>query len=314
MFRRILVPLDGSRFSEHAIPRAAQIASVGGGSLHLVTVALPETSAGPRTSPPSAADRDEAARAAERYLQEVEERIRASKGSVEVTRKVIPAGNVIRSLIREVDEEGSDLIAMTTHGRGAWARAWLGSVADGVLRQAHKPVLLIRPPESGEEEVDPGPAFPMDLPPFRRILVPLDGSRAGRAALAPARDLAGAKGARLTLFQAVPPPTAGAYPYMTLPAREEDLPENLLAEARAELEKVAVGLRDRGLSVDVRVDVHNQPGLAILRHLEKEGADLVAMSTRGRGGVARLILGSVADKVIRGSPVPVLVYRPEVED
>jgi nucleotide-binding universal stress UspA family protein len=72
---------------------------------------------------------------------------------------------------------------------------------------------------------------------------------------------------------------------------------------------MAEGLREKGADVETRVETSGQPANAILRIAEEEEADLIAMSTHGRGGVARLLLGSVADKVVRGAKVPVLLYR-----
>jgi nucleotide-binding universal stress UspA family protein len=80
--------------------------------------------------------------------------------------------------------------------------------------------------------------------------------------------------------------------------------------ANAYLETVANRLREDGLKVHTRVSVEEQPGVAVL-DAAKPPIDLIAIETHGRGGLSRLLLGSVADKVIRGSPLPVLVHKPK---
>jgi len=88
-----------------------------------------------------------------------------------------------------------------------------------------------------------------------------------------------------------------------------DLQTQLRAEAQAYLDGVAAPLRGRGLRVETRVVAEEQPALGILREAEAVGADLIAMETHGRHGLSRLLRGSVADKVVRGGVVPVLLHR-----
>jgi nucleotide-binding universal stress UspA family protein len=106
--------------------------------------------------------------------------------------------------------------------------------------------------------------------------------------------------------------TGGAYPYVAVPAREDEAATDLARRAREELESVAADLRGQGTQTEVVLKRVNQPAAAILKFADEEQVDVVAMTTRGRGGVARLVLGSVADKVIRGADVPVLVHHPRV--
>src|SRR5262249_43029544 len=92
--------------------------------------------------------------------------------------------------------------------------------------------------------------------------------------------------------------------------RLEELEQQLRRQAHAYLGQVADRLRGRSLRVTTRVAVAEQPATAILQEAENQGADLIALETHGRGGLSRLFLGSVADKVVRGASVPVLVHRP----
>jgi nucleotide-binding universal stress UspA family protein len=82
------------------------------------------------------------------------------------------------------------------------------------------------------------------------------------------------------------------------------------AEARQYLERAAGPLRARGLPVQTEVVINRPAPLAILDVARARAVDLIALETHGRGGLARLVLGSVADKVLRGASTPVLVYRP----
>jgi nucleotide-binding universal stress UspA family protein len=181
-----------------------------------------------------------------------------------------------------------------------------------MIRHTPVPVLLVRP---GEQVVDLG-----HEPDLGKVVLPLDGSPLAEQILEPAVTLAGLMpGAHLTLVRAI-------HPILPVPAclesgdweREaqrlaeqvEAMQASLQAEARRYLETIAQRIRGRGLSVAVEVVVEDPPALAILHEAEKVKAGLIALETHGRRGLARLILGSVADKVIRGAHVPVLVHRP----
>src|SRR5690606_5946298 len=99
---------------------------------------------------------------------------------------------------RYADEVGVDLVVMATHGRGALRRAWLGSVADTLVREGGRPVLLVRPPD---EEARPDPDAPVT---FSHLLIPLDGSDEAEQAVRPAMELGEATGARFTLLTVIP--------------------------------------------------------------------------------------------------------------
>lgn len=317
MFQRVMVPLDGSRFSELAVPTAVGLARRLGGEVHLVTVAHPTPGSGlgavAETGLGSEEARSAATREAERYLDEARRRMTPEADGVEITTRVIPAGEVVPSLLNEAERREADLVVMTTHGRGGIQRAWFGSVAEGLVRRSSRPVLLVRPVrgEEGEEEPDP---LSREAGPFRHILVPLDGSQAAEGALEPARRLAERDEARITLVHVLPPVIGGAYPYLTVPVRKEEDPEETGREAaHQELAPLADELRAGGVPTEVEVEVSNHPALEILRRVRESDVDLVVMTTRGHGAAGRLLLGSVADKVVRGSEVPVLLRRPQPE-
>jgi nucleotide-binding universal stress UspA family protein len=310
VYRRILVPLDGSRFGENALPHALDLASRWNAAVELATVAAPQGAAGSARAPGVVGDESRARgeAAAGKYLGEVEGRIRGAGFQGEVNRTVIPAGNIAHSLVRHLGEANADFVVMTSHGRGALQRAWLGSTADAVIRRSPAPVLLVRPGE--DEEAVPEP---LDLslrpPPFRRALLPLDGSEPAELLLGITPALMDPEGAAFLLLRAVPPFLAGGTPYLPHVVREAHEQKRVEEGAREYLERVAAPLREAGADVKLRVETSGQPATAILRAADEEEPDLIGMSTHGRGGVARLLLGSVADKVVRGAKVPVLLYR-----
>jgi len=314
MSDRILVPLDTSRFAEHAIPWA-RAAAPEGGALRLVAVLNVEGAGRVEGTPgsPEAADTERLEEKVRGYLNQVAEAVEALDPAIEVGTRVLRPANVVSALLREADDHRSDLVVMTTHGRGPLQRAWLGSVADGLLRRSSCPVLLVRPEEAAPAGADGSP-IDRDVPKVRHILVPLDGSSRSAETLDHVMPLARRAGARITLLRVIPPIRGGAFPYVAAPVHEEEDPSEAESEARTELEAVAEPLQRAGLNVDVAVDVVNEPAAGILRSVKELDVDIIAMATRGRGGVERLVLGSVADKVVRGADTPVLVCRPSNED
>ena len=213
------------------------------------------------------------------------------------------AGPVADILTHYVRDSQTDLVVMSTHGRGPLHRAWLGSVADHLIRNLEVPVLLVRP----RERVS-APAGP---PGIGRIMVPLDGSPLAEAALAPAAALARLLGAEVTLLQVVPPLIAGTAP---LGPRLIGYHEEIIALRRIEahdyLQGLAEGMEQEGVHAAAAAVLG--PGVAetILNVARGDRIDLLAVATRGQGGIRRLTLGSVADKLVRAAEVPVLVIRP----
>ncbi len=301
MYSKILVPLDGSRFAERALPCARMLAAAWGAALELATVAERSPIAPSERTPGVVGDesREHGIAEAGAYLEQARARVEEAGFTGTLSSSVISPGNIATSLVMHLAEVQADLCIMTTHGRGAFGRAWLGSTADSVIRHSPVPVLLIRP---GEEEA---PA----AVPFRKILVPLDGSEASEHLLELAAPFAAADSPRWLLMRAIPPFVPGGTPYLPHLLRDTSEHESVLNAAKGYLEGAAKRFHEPGGEVEVHAVTAGQPAVAILRVAEEEGVDLIAMSTHGRGGVARLLLGSVADKVVRGSSIPVLLHR-----
>jgi nucleotide-binding universal stress UspA family protein len=303
MKTQILVPLDGSRFSEQALPYALEMARRAGAIVHLVKVhAVP--------APPSTyldsglyfnAELDAELRQGELdYLQRLAD---SARGQGLTVRAVLLEGPIVTALEAYVRTAEISLVVMTTHGRGGLSRAWLGSVADSLVRGVTVPVLLLRP--RGD---DAAQGRPFGL---KHILIPMDGSELSEQVLEHAIALGRLTGARYTLVQVMPPP-------VVMPAAEivgvAALPPEDVADLRAQadryLDSLANRMRADGLLVDTVVVMQHQSALGILEEALECDADLIAMATHGRGGWQRVALGSVADKVLRGTSVPLLLIRP----
>ena len=301
-FNLIVVPLDGSHWAEHALPAAAAIARAARARLRLVLVHQLPDPPGDRESLKIYTSLEVAVRRSQRaYLREVATRLREGWG-IQVT-SVSPDGPVGPTLIRYVDELGADLVVMATHGRGALGRALLGSVADHVVRTARVPVLLVRPP--GEEPPPPESAWAVG-----EILVPLDGSTPAEAALEPAEELARLLGARMSLVQVVVPIAMMTDPPLAFPSGyDEHLTEIRRREAQDYLDDIAVRLRAAGLEVGAAAVVAPSAAGAMVDLSHSGRAGLVVIASHGQGGLRRLALGSVADKLVRAAEVPVVVVR-----
>jgi nucleotide-binding universal stress UspA family protein len=314
MYRNILVPLDGSKFGEHALPLALELARRSKATLHLTHVLLP-MSAVYADAPPFVGsgveekliERQKAGQQA--YLDGVKQRLTAA-GAPRVTITIVE-GDVLESIRKRTTETGADLVVMSTHGYGPFTRFWLGSVADELVRgPLPAPLLLVRPQDA---ELDLNLA-----PPLARVLLPLDGSKLAEQMIEPAARLAETAGAELTLLRVIKPLVPATVPVegqmfghmmQGMVAQTEALQEKIRTEARDYLAGVAEPLRRRGLKVQVAVETEEAPAPAILRH--SRATDVVALATHGYRGLSRLFLGSVADKVVRGAQVPVMVWRPK---
>ena len=300
-FRTILVPLDGSPLAEQALPLARRIAERAGSKLRLVLVhQIP-------TAPldPGAArlftGMEMATRKWERsYLRSLQTKLRQE--GVRLASAVTLSGPVGPALARYVQELGIDLVVMATHGRGGVRRAWLGSVADHLVRQLQVPLLLVRPAEG---------AATASVATATQILVPLDGSPLAEGVLGPATDLAHLWGAELTLLRVVHPVVFYGDELLGWPAPyDKELTAHLRSQAEDYVRDIAERLRRDGLRASGVAVVGWGAADAILTTAGPEQVAAIAIATHGRGGVQRLALGSVADKLIRAAEVPVLVYRP----
>ena len=303
-YRSVLVPLDGSDFAEQALPAALTLARRHGARLHLVRVYVPVAGVyGERAVPYDQALDHKLMKQARDYLDGVVKRVAEAAGTQ--LSSVLLEGSVADTISRHAATVGADLCVMTTHARGPLARFWLGSVSDELARQADVPILFVRP---DGEAVD----FSHELA-FQRVLIPLDGSPLAERVLEPVLALGTRTQTELTLLRVVVPMVELSYASVggTESRRQlQELDEEEAKRAQEYLERVAKALRARSFTVMTRLVSNDRPATAILDDATAHGADLIALSTRCRGGLRRLLLGSVADKVLRGAATAVLVYRP----
>jgi nucleotide-binding universal stress UspA family protein len=295
--RRILVPLDGSRLAEAALPIAARLAQVTGATislLHVIEQDAPSTVHGERHLD----DTTEA----EAYLDELARELRSAGRVVDLHVHEVPVGNVARSIADHADEERSDLIVISTHGSGGLRRTLWGSIAQRVLQLSHRPVLFVRSQSGATTAQEPfTPAT---------IMVPLDGTLPSEAALPLAVTLARALDAQLRLVLVVPTletVTREEQPQATfLPGTTRILLQAQQEQAAAYLEDLATRLQSTGVAC--LPEVRRGAPLSELAADTAEHADgLVIAASHGRAGLQSIWSTSVASRLLRRTDAPVLL-------
>jgi nucleotide-binding universal stress UspA family protein len=305
MFRRILVPLDGSAPAQRALAVAAQLAHALDGTLILVRVVQPPLQPATSLAPSLEVEEQILSEELERattYLTQMTQQPELAGIRHETAALV---GFPTEKILDAVDTHQADSIILCSHGRTGLLRWTLGSVAQRVVHHALVPVLLLH---------QQGPALATDAHRPVRALIPLDGSKQAEAALGPAAMLVGALAPQgqgiLHLVQVV-----------RLPAAES---EAALREAEAYLNRTAETLRKGPLAhlqvtwsaipdkdiAGALVDLA-QSGQTIQGTGSTGSFDLIAMATQGQGGLQRWLMGSVTERVLSGSKLPLLVVRPK---
>jgi nucleotide-binding universal stress UspA family protein len=221
-------------------------------------------------------------------------------------------GDIAPVLAEYATKNDALLVVMSTHGRGALGRFWLGSVADDLIHHCTMPVLLIRPSE-GKPDLSRDHVL-------KNILIALDGTPLAEKIIKPTLELAGLFESTITLVNVLKPVVRPSYlpdgtsiqgishsvleEIHTLQKQHQD-------EAQAYLKGVAEKIQARGFVVQTRVVIDEQTASGILIEAQARHADLIALKTHGRRGVSRIFLGSVADKIVRTGTVPVLLKLSE---
>ncbi len=307
-----MVPLDGSDLAELALAPAQLVAGALSIPMELVEAfnVLPPAVHNRSTHMALEQMLAQQRSRSQRYLSQVQERLQSTSCPLTT---VTLAGWPEQAIVDRAGEDPDALIVMTTHGRGGLARWALGSMADRVLHSVSNPVLIVR--TSTTDIVQAG---------VRTMLVPLDGSDLAEMSLEHAANLAVALGAGVTLVRV----THTRHRYRNL------LSGSLVATGQSPDSWTNDQMRDdaneatnyltlvqRRLATDHpeihRVEtlhvLHDSPAQAIIDRATAEPT-LVVMTSHGRGGLGRLFLGSVADRVVRHSTAPVLMIRPRAEN
>jgi nucleotide-binding universal stress UspA family protein len=285
MFKKILVPLDGSQLSQRALEPAIAMSKHTGAELLLVRTPVVDTLSFAATGSKQAEARNDALV----YLEMI--RKSNEQPDLHIQTQIIE-GDVAGAIVDTALSELADLIVMSTHGYSGLTRWVLGSVTEKVLRSAPCPVLAVRAARHPQ-----------------KVLITLDGSPLSDRATEPGLAVAQSLGAAVTLLRVVPRvPTDGK-----LDEHERGLSrrmqEDLIEEAKDYLRVRSDAAARSGVPIKSEVRI-GSPAEVILEQIEIYGTDLIVMATHGRTGLKRWVYGSVTAKVLRSVNCSMLVIRP----
>ena len=296
MYEKILVPLDGSKLAEVALPYAEELAGKLGSEVILIHV-----------SDSGSYQTDQSIQS---YMQQIVEATAYNAEKhlgmlvakrIEVSSEII-AGNPAEEIAAYADKADIDLIVLATHGRTGIERWALGSVANKIIRGSRQPVMLVRAkgdwPDVREQSV------------LRKILVPVDSSPESEAIMPYIEKLASRLKAELILLRVVEQTyhVYGDSQWITkIPYSEKEM-EPMKARASGYLRKVEDSLKDRGITTESLVRA-GHPAQEIIKLAQEINIDLVAMSTHAQTGIYRWVFGSIADKVLHAGTTPLLVVK-----
>jgi nucleotide-binding universal stress UspA family protein len=297
----VIVPLDGSKLAEEALPLAVSLAQQMDSRLLLVqVVSLVPIPHKPRYMKAMRKFAKTLCANAKSYLSQVKKQLEESDLPIETA---IVKGYPSEAITKLANKEPGSVIVMSTHGRTGLKRWALGSVADKVLHLTRRPLILMHPPPK-----ESTPHLLSHLPQIKRIIVPLDGSSLAEEVLPHVKKLARVYQAELLLFRSI----------STMPSElstispETNWDQVIHSDAQKYLERIVADLRAEGFSA--RAMIGDVPVAdRILAHAASEKTDLIAMTTHARNALGRLILGSVTDRVVRAGDLPVLVTRAETQ-
>jgi nucleotide-binding universal stress UspA family protein len=300
MYSKILIPLDGSKTAEKALPYARYLAGKFKIPVELLAVVdIAEMAAHMAAEKARFLDTlvEDATRSSETYLRNVT----ATFPGVTVRHTVLK-GEAEDAIIEQGEADKNALIAMATHGRSGLNRFLLGSVAEKVLRGSVNPLLLVRAREEAKTEGEAG---------FKTIIVPLDGSELAEGVLPMVADVAKRLGLEVTLFRAYHIPyNAYAGDEGLYAVNYDELLAGVRDEANEYLEKKAADVRKLGVEKVSCVTKEGFAGDEIINLGNRTPGGLIAMCSHGRSGVKRWVLGSVTETVVRHTSDPVLISRP----
>ncbi|MBI3801882.1 MAG: universal stress protein [Deltaproteobacteria bacterium] len=300
MVQRILVGLDGSPLAETILPYVGILAKGVGADVTLLHVVhIPEeVQEGDRYQSVQPLIQ-QANLQAQDYLSRVTQQLTDAGLKVE---SQVTTGDTAAEIVRYAQEKGMELIALATHGRSGLQRWFHGSVTEKVLHTTQTPLLLIRPIEE-----QAAPALQLT-----QIVVPLDGSPAAEAALPLAEALAASCKVPLVLVQVVETLSLSfADPGGMGLSSYPQILEGLQEAADIYMQRLAATVSSQGFSVQTETPL-GTPADRIVEYVHDHPGSLVVMTTHGRTGLAGLVLGSVARRVVQHGNTPTLVVRPPV--
>jgi nucleotide-binding universal stress UspA family protein len=292
-FKRIVVPTDFSETAQTAVNLGAEIAGYYKASLDLVNAV--DATVYAYAGYPFASLSKELIASAEEALNRV--KLPKAADKINISRYIL-SGNPAAEIVEHAKRHSADMIVVGTHGHGAVARFILGSVADRVLHEATCPVLVTKAPKGKVTKPKSKPK------PITRILFPTDFSDTATKALNRAVALTEDFDAELYVLHIVDD---------TLISTHVDAERKLILE---ELRRHALDEMQKQLPPDLLQNFETtgavkrgEPGKQICAFAETHGCDLIVMGSHGRTGLGRLLIGSVADKVVRRAKCPVFIER-----
>jgi nucleotide-binding universal stress UspA family protein len=306
MYRRMLVPLDGSALAEVVLPYARVLAGRFNLDVALIYVADKKESKS-FLLPQAYVDRT-----ADTIRRDIAKNQKKKSGVPRESQGIKVSGEVMvgypaEEILRYTDTNDIDLILMATHGRSGISRWVMGSVADRVLRSSRIPVLLVRA------------GIPQDIANNEwpdTMLVPLDSSGLAELVLPHVVALAkqpNAKTVKITLLMACEPLSIPAFAPPEFLANWGDMAAKQMAKSRNSAKKyltrIEKQLNSTGLTVSSEV-LEGQAAEEIVNYAAKNGSSLIVMATHGRSGLSRWAYGSVAEKVLLAASSPILLVRP----
>ncbi|MDD5190157.1 MAG: universal stress protein [Dehalococcoidales bacterium] len=290
MIDKILVPLDGSQLGEEALKFAVSVAAAVNAQIDLLTV--------------YESNEKEHERMHELYLQKIREEISSTLHNNSDAARVntqINRGQPADEIVKYAEEKGVSLIIMVSHGHSGIMPWSAGSTATKVVQKSTIPVLLIRAGNiAGVTSVNP----------FSHILLPLDGSPFGESAIPLVLDLAAAFHSEVELLRVVElvehVHTVGGIDHFMFSDEQNKRMEN---EVGGYLHEIARRFLNAGINVKSVIKT-GDAAMEIIKVSESGNFDLVAMSSHGKSGITKWVLGSVSHKILQAGKKPLLLVRP----
>lgn len=301
MFNRILIPLDGSRLAESILPYARTLAKGFNVPVELLHAIDPEVIA-VFVNPARGRSEHRVEVDMKQKALEYLEPIAGSLPDPDAVTCSAEIGKAAEVIVEKASGDPATLIMMATHGRSGIRRWLLGSVAHRVLLTAANPLVLAHPTETLEST---------GVAPLKTIVVPLDGSRLAEKILPHAEALAKRMNLEIILIRAYTLPPVAHYPAEGYRPNWDELANRVTENVRQYLEQVQRRLQSEGLSRVSTMLAEGDAAKNIIDVAKTTRDNLVALSTHGRSGFGRLVLGSVTDRVVRHSGDPILVIRPQ---
>jgi len=290
MLKKILVPLDGSELGEMALVYAKELASAIDLEIQMACATEHQDKA--------------TLRMCSLYLEKVVERLHTQVkriNSESDVKTVVIDGEPATALVEYAENEGIDLIIMMSHGRSGIMRWAIGGTANKIIQRCRIPVLLVRASQVLSKR------RPVQV--FKKILVPLDGSSMGEAALSYVKTIVKVLNCEVILLRVVEivqrVHTVGGLDHFVY---SEQQIERMKDEALKYLEQIRQQFDEGNVKIILRT---GDPAQEIIRLSTEENINVVAMSSHGKSGIMQWVMGSVSSKILQAGEAPLLLVRPK---